>query len=101
MPEEDVEQLLVSLILDNRIQGHIDQVNRLLERSDRSNSTNNFELQFHLIKYVHFRFSKTEKGQMIMGVSMCRSKGMKKYAAVDKWNTQLRSLCQSISNRVG
>lgn len=60
MPEEDVEQLLVSLILDNRIQGHIDQVNRLLERSDRSNSTNNFELQFHLIKYVHFRFSKTE-----------------------------------------
>lgn len=36
MPEHDVEQLLVSLILDNRIQGHIDQVNRLLERSDRS-----------------------------------------------------------------
>lgn len=35
MPEEDVEQLLVSLILDNRIQGHIDQVNRLLERGDR------------------------------------------------------------------
>ena len=36
MPEHDVEQLLVSLILDNRIQGHIDQVNQLLERSDRS-----------------------------------------------------------------
>ena len=36
VPEQDVEQLLVSLILDNRIQGHIDQVNRLLERSDRS-----------------------------------------------------------------
>lgn len=35
VPEEDVEQLLVSLILDNRIQGHIDQVNRLLERGDR------------------------------------------------------------------
>jgi hypothetical protein len=35
VPEHDVEQLLVSLILDNRIQGHIDQVNRLLERSDR------------------------------------------------------------------
>jgi COP9 signalosome complex subunit 2 len=27
--------LLVSLILDNRIDGHIDQVNRLLERGDR------------------------------------------------------------------
>lgn len=35
VPEKDVEQLLVSLILDNRVQGHIDQVNRLLERSDR------------------------------------------------------------------
>ncbi|GAB2230350.1 hypothetical protein Droror1_Dr00014613 [Drosera rotundifolia] len=37
VPEGDVEQLLVSLILDNRIQGHIDQVNRLLEGSDRKN----------------------------------------------------------------
>lgn len=26
IPEYDVEQLLVALILDNRIQGHIDQV---------------------------------------------------------------------------
>ncbi|CAL9000681.1 unnamed protein product [Prunus brigantina] len=62
VPEKDVEQLLVSLILDNRIDGHIDQVNRLLERGDRS-------------------------------------KGMKKYAAIDKWNTQLKSLYQTISNR--
>ncbi|KVI12177.1 PCI/PINT associated module, partial [Cynara cardunculus var. scolymus] len=64
VPEADVEQLLVSLILDNRVQGHIDQVNRLLECGDRS-------------------------------------KGMKKYTAVEKWNTQLRSLYQSVSNRVG
>ncbi|KAK6923306.1 Proteasome component (PCI) domain [Dillenia turbinata] len=64
VPEEDVEQLLVSLILDNRIQGHIDQVNRLLERGDRS-------------------------------------KGMKKYSAIEKWNKQLFALSQSISNRVG
>ncbi|CAD5177661.1 unnamed protein product [Musa acuminata subsp. malaccensis] len=63
VPEKDVEQLLVSLILDNCIQGHIDQVNRLLERSDRS-------------------------------------KGLKKYTAIDKWNTQLRLLYQTISNRV-
>lgn len=63
MPEQDVEQLLVSLILDNRIHGHIDQVNRLLERWDRS-------------------------------------KGTKKYTAVDKWNTQLKSLYQTINNRV-
>lgn len=39
MPERDVESLLVSLILDNRIHGHIDQVNRLLERGDRSVNT--------------------------------------------------------------
>ncbi|CAL9183529.1 unnamed protein product [Musa hybrid cultivar] len=63
VPEKDVAQLLVSLILDNHIQGHIDQVNRLLERSDRS-------------------------------------KGLKKYTVIDKWNTQLRLLYQTISNRV-
>ncbi|RZC79155.1 hypothetical protein C5167_046074 [Papaver somniferum] len=64
VPEKDVEQLLVSLILDNRVQGHIDQVNRLLERSDRS-------------------------------------KGIKTYAAIEKWNTQLKVLYQTINNRVG
>ncbi|KAG6412554.1 hypothetical protein SASPL_125234 [Salvia splendens] len=63
VPEKDVEELLVSLILDNRITGHIDQVNRLLERGDRS-------------------------------------KGMKKYTAIDKWNTQLKSLYQTVGNRV-
>ncbi|GFS37825.1 proteasome family protein [Actinidia rufa] len=63
VPEKDVEELLVSLILDNRIHGHIDQVNRLLERGDSS-------------------------------------KGMKKYTAIDKWNTQLKSLYQTIGNRV-
>lgn len=35
IPEVDVEQLLVSLILDNRVHGHIDQVNQLLELGDR------------------------------------------------------------------
>ncbi|KAB1213523.1 COP9 signalosome complex subunit 2 [Morella rubra] len=39
VPEQDVEQLLVSLILDNRINRHIDQVYRLLERWDRSKGT--------------------------------------------------------------
>ncbi|CAI7824654.1 unnamed protein product, partial [Closterium sp. NIES-53] len=34
IPEKDVEQLLVSLILDNRVHGHIDQVNQLLELGD-------------------------------------------------------------------
>eukprot|EP00250_Pteridium_aquilinum_P033893 c6596_g1_i1 orf=193-1512(-) len=64
IPEKDVEQLLVSLILDNRVHGHIDQVNQLLELGDRS-------------------------------------KGPKKYTAIDKWNTQLRGLCQVVTTRVG
>ncbi|KAJ7536647.1 hypothetical protein O6H91_12G076200 [Diphasiastrum complanatum] len=64
IPEKDVEQLLVSLILDNRVHGHIDQINQLLELGDRS-------------------------------------KGLKKYAAIDKWNTQLRSLCQTVTSRIG
>ncbi|GAB2302836.1 hypothetical protein Dimus_036831, partial [Dionaea muscipula] len=34
VPKGDIEQLLVSLILDSQIQGHSDQVNKLLERSD-------------------------------------------------------------------
>ncbi|GJZ08963.1 COP9 signalosome complex subunit 2 [Tanacetum coccineum] len=34
--EADVEKLLVSLILDNQVQGYIDQVNMLLECRDRS-----------------------------------------------------------------
>ncbi|KAI8573309.1 hypothetical protein RHMOL_Rhmol01G0267500 [Rhododendron molle] len=63
IPEKDVEELLVSLILDNRIHGHIDQVNRLLECGDSS-------------------------------------KGIKKYSAIDKWNTQLKSLNLTITNRV-
>ncbi|KAE9463295.1 hypothetical protein C3L33_04798, partial [Rhododendron williamsianum] len=63
IPEKDVEELLVSLILDNRIHGHIDQVNRLLECGDSS-------------------------------------KGIKKYSAIDKWSTQLKSLNLTITNRV-
>ncbi|KAA6423642.1 hypothetical protein WJX79_007481 [Trebouxia sp. C0005] len=43
IPEHDVEQLLVSLILDNRIRGHIDQVNHLLELGDRSQGKDKYE----------------------------------------------------------
>ncbi|KAK9831921.1 hypothetical protein WJX74_008615 [Apatococcus lobatus] len=43
IPAPDVEQLLVSLILDNRIQGHIDQVNQLLEVGDRSEGMNRYK----------------------------------------------------------
>ncbi|GBF94078.1 COP9 signalosome complex subunit [Raphidocelis subcapitata] len=36
IPPADVEALLVSLILDGRVTGHIDQVNQLLEVGDRA-----------------------------------------------------------------
>ncbi|PPS09972.1 hypothetical protein GOBAR_AA10675 [Gossypium barbadense] len=78
VPEKDVEQLLVSLILDNRIDGHIDQVNRLLERGNKK------ENPIYLPVCENFD----------------SSKGMKKYTAIDKWNTQLRSLYQTVNNRV-
>lgn len=91
MPEEDVEQLLVSLILDNRIQGHIDQVNRLLERGDRLSFIFFYCLSVVVVSLILFT----------LVYLLSRSKGMKKYAAVEKWNTQLKSLYQTISNRVG
>lgn len=63
VPEKDVTELLVSLILDSRIDGHIDEMNRYLLRGDSAN-------------------------------------GRKLHKAVDKWNTQLKSLSVSITNRV-
>lgn len=89
MPEGDVEQLLVSLILDNRIQGHIDQVNKLLERGDRSAFFFKLYVLFLFIIFILTIMSTTS-----------RSKGMKKYAAIEKWNMQLRSLYQTVSSRV-
>jgi len=58
-----VEALLISLILDNRVVGHIDQVNQLLELADKAKGTN-------------------------------------KYIAVSKWNNQLRTLHQTVVNKV-
>ncbi|KAK9824575.1 hypothetical protein WJX72_011432 [[Myrmecia] bisecta] len=43
IPEKDVEQLLISLILDQRISGHIDQVNQLLELGEKSLGTNKYQ----------------------------------------------------------
>mmetsp|Transcript_6044 Transcript_6044/g.12312 ORF Transcript_6044/g.12312 Transcript_6044/m.12312 type:complete len:437 (-) Transcript_6044:212-1522(-) len=42
IPEKDVEALLVSLILDNRVLGHIDQVNQLLELGDKAKGTKKY-----------------------------------------------------------
>jgi COP9 signalosome complex subunit 2 len=42
IPGKEVEALLVSLILDNRVAGHIDQVNQLLELGDRTKGTKKY-----------------------------------------------------------
>lgn len=95
VPEKDVEQLLVSLILDNRIDGHIDQVNRLLERGDRLSF-----IFFHLYTILLRPLFCATEIYFCHHALLNRSKGMKKYTAIDKWNTQLRSLYQTVSNRV-
>ncbi|GAX78776.1 hypothetical protein CEUSTIGMA_g6213.t1 [Chlamydomonas eustigma] len=43
IPAKDVEQLLITLILDSRVQGYIDQVNQVLEVGDRSQGTKKYE----------------------------------------------------------
>eukprot|EP00276_Gloeochaete_wittrockiana_P021908 CAMPEP_0184348234 /NCGR_PEP_ID=MMETSP1089-20130417/26409_1 /TAXON_ID=38269 ORGANISM="Gloeochaete wittrockiana, Strain SAG46.84" /NCGR_SAMPLE_ID=MMETSP1089 /ASSEMBLY_ACC=CAM_ASM_000445 /LENGTH=422 /DNA_ID=CAMNT_0026679857 /DNA_START=45 /DNA_END=1310 /DNA_ORIENTATION=- len=42
IPEQDVENLLVALILDNKIAGYIDQVNQLLELADKNKGTKKY-----------------------------------------------------------
>lgn len=96
VPEKDVEQLLVSLILDNRIDGHIDQVNRLLERGDRFATLTSCLL----CPSRHLSYHHVVKPIVVCFGWNCRSKGMKKYTAIDKWNTQLKSLYHTIGNKV-
>ena len=43
IPEEDVESLLVSLILDKAIVAHIDQVNRIVILDKADDATNKYE----------------------------------------------------------
>mmetsp|Transcript_18568 Transcript_18568/g.52177 ORF Transcript_18568/g.52177 Transcript_18568/m.52177 type:complete len:439 (-) Transcript_18568:247-1563(-) len=63
IPEKDVEALLVTLILDNRVSGHIDQVNQLLEVGDKN-------------------------------------QGTRKYTALDKWASQLKSIHTAVQNKM-
>ena len=89
VPEKDVEQLLVSLILDNQIHGHIDQVNQLLELGDRyvaSVSSTALDGQWHTMLNT-FLFS--------------RSRGQRTYTALDKWSQQLRSLHHTVVSKIG
>lgn len=61
--DAEVEVLLVSLILDGQISGHIDQLGQLLLLNQQADD-------------------------------------VKKYAAVDKWSTQLAALQQTIFNKI-
>ncbi len=119
IPEKDVEHLLVSLILDNRVQGHIDQVNQLLELGDRyalhslsllsilpSVLACDFHLLLVIMKCQHSSLGHFPKSNLQSQTSSClyvptRSKGLKKYTAIDTWNTQLKSLYQTVTTRIG
>jgi len=61
--DAEVEQLLVALILDGQIDGHIDQIGQMLLLTDKAEDA-------------------------------------KKYAAIDKWSTQLGTLQQTIFNKI-
>jgi COP9 signalosome complex subunit 2 len=37
---------------------------------------------------------------MVISLAFCRSKGIRKYNAIEKWNTQLKTIYQTVSNRV-
>jgi COP9 signalosome complex subunit 2 len=63
VPEKDVEALLVTLILDGRVAGYIDQVHGLLEVGDKA-------------------------------------AGSAQYAALDKWNAQLKAIHTAVLNRM-
>ena len=90
--KKDVEQLLVSLILDNQIHGHIDQVNQLLELGDRSVSSM-FPLKQCCACSVIYAFAHA--------FFPSRSRGQRTYTALDKWSQQLRSLHHTVVNKIG
>ena len=48
-----------------------------------------------------YYYALCDQVEMVSFWLLCRSKGMRKYNAIDKWNSQLKSIYQTVSNRVG
>ena len=81
---KEVEDLLVELILDNKIRGHIDQINQMLLLS--------------ATKYVFKTFIAIIIRQLIFGIF--RSSSYWKYRSIQKWTDNLTSLEKTILGRV-
>lgn len=80
---KEVEDLLVELILDNKIRGHIDQVNQMLLLS----ATKYVLITPNtIIIYTNPRY--------------CRSSSYWKYRSIQKWTDNLTSLEKTILGRV-
>ena len=84
----EVESLLVSLILDNKVNGRIDQVNQRLEL---------------IAEYLLFSFSFLFFFPVFhLFPSLLRrgSDESRKYTAISKWSTQLGNLNRTVNNRL-
>ena len=77
IPSEDVEDILVTLILDGKVQGRIDQVAQQLEL-DR--------------QYVKICFALTRS------LTECRSKHLdtKRYQALSRWTNEIKRLHSTV-----
>ncbi len=99
IPEYDVEQLLVALILDSRIQGHIDQVLPL--------TTQWWNFLWHVqdtialqqLKAMNLVVACAQVNQLLELESV-QTVTTQKYKAIDKWSQHLHSLHQGILNKM-
>ena len=84
----EVESLLVSLILDNKVNGRIDQVNQRLELIAE------YLPSFFFLSFSFF-FSSFVPFLLHRGSDESR-----KYTAISKWSTQLGNLNRTVNNRL-
>ncbi|KAF7731243.1 COP9/signalosome complex subunit Csn2 [Apophysomyces ossiformis] len=78
IPVEDVENLLVGLILDEKISGRIDQVNHRLELDRRQEDT--------CYRFIHSK----------PFYYLSRSTDAFKYEALDKWSQNVSNSCKAV-----
>ncbi len=80
---KEVEDLLVELILDNKIRGHIDQVNQML-----------------LLSATKYVFTVPSTIKIYTNPRSRRSSSYWKYRSIQKWTDNLTSLEKTILGRV-
>lgn len=106
IPEKDVEQLLVTLILDGRISGYIDQVRNRKERSvgagnSAGESTRPCERALCVGRAMISAWNSCVGSQVNQLLEVGdRNQGTKKYAAMTKWSMQLKTIHAAVLNKL-